>query len=196
MEIDALVFDVGDRVTGWGRIVTFGPSLWFDPPSTAGLAELSSHPRRRSRYAVRLLHADGSIVGGDTGDDGSRPGWGTVTGIWLGRAGTGGSGRDVIDVVSQSPHPASSPPRPRQDSTPPCVEAGTWGSAQLDRARAQLIKHGDDWTVLSISTGGADEHGRGSLEVRVFRVLPPMVRWAITLPDGLLSIVASLAPAR
>ncbi len=112
MRIDRLVFDVGDRVTGWGWIRESDDGVWFDPPHTVSLV-FTGRPVPMSRYAVRLDGADLGAVATDFGEDGSIPGWATVTGVWRG---------DQIEVEGQSPVPPA--PQRRGPWTrmtrPPC----------------------------------------------------------------------------
>ena len=112
MRIDRLVFEVGDRVTGWGWIRQVDGRVWFDPPHTVSLA-FTGQPPPMSSYAVRLEGADPDATATDFDADGSIPGWATVTGVWRG---------DWIQVETQSPVP---PPwrRRTQEPTltrPPC----------------------------------------------------------------------------
>jgi hypothetical protein len=116
MNIDHLVFDVGDRVTGWGELRQSGGEVWFDPPH--GVARMRTPgPPAISDDAVRLEGADLSVTTSGPRGDGSAALWATVTGVWL---------ENAIRVEEQSPlRPA---PRPRPEHTrPPCpAPDGGW----------------------------------------------------------------------
>jgi hypothetical protein len=100
MDLMPLVFQVGDRVTGWGEIRNDDDGVWFMPVRAVGLMfRADGRPPPRPANAVRLLHHDPSGVATDFGDDGSIPGWAGITGIWLG---------GVIDVLAQTPVPPAS----------------------------------------------------------------------------------------
>lgn len=118
MRIDRLVFEPGDRVTGWGWVREAEGGIWFDPPQAVPL--IFGQPLPLSRDAVRLEGADPGVVATDFGADGSIPGWATVTGIWRG---------DRIAVETQSPVPPASR-RPTAGpwlTRPPCPPpAGGW----------------------------------------------------------------------
>ena len=120
-----MVFDVGDRVTGWGEIRSDDDGVWFDPPHAIPLIGLPPGQRLpRSNNAIRLLDLDadpdlgaqrtGSVSGGR---------WSTVTGIWLGEA---------IRVLSQVPlAPADRYAEPALPdwTVPPCsAPDGGWPS--------------------------------------------------------------------
>jgi hypothetical protein len=112
MDIDHLVFDIGDRVTGWGELRQHGGEVWFDPPH--GLARMKTDgPPAMSDEAVRLEGADLSATTSRPRGDGSTALWATVTGVWLGNA---------IRVEEQSavrPAPWQRPEHTRPPCPPP-----------------------------------------------------------------------------
>lgn len=138
MRIDRLVFGTGDRVTGWGWIRESDGAVWFDPPHTVTLID-AGRPAPMSRYAVRLEGADLGAVATDFADDGSIPGWATITGIWR---------EDRIEVETQSPVPPASARRgPYAELTrPPCPPPpGGWppyDGENLDFDAGDLLRNG------------------------------------------------------
>lgn len=102
MDAMSLVFDVGDRVVGWGRLVADADGEWLDLARTITL-EYRPGPRPRSDRSVRLIGANFSTVPTEFGPNNAIPGSATITGVWVG---------DAIRVEQQSPEgpaPESSP---------------------------------------------------------------------------------------
>ena len=93
MDIDHLVFDVGDRVTGWGELRQHGGEVWFDPPH--GVARMKTDgPSAMSDEAARLEGAELSATTSRPRGDGSTALWATVTGCgWETRSGSRSSPR-------------------------------------------------------------------------------------------------------
>lgn len=110
MRLDRLVFDVGDRVTGWGSVREVDGTTWFDRP---GAVFMIFGPIPLSKDAVRLEGTGTGTAGTDFGDDGSMEGWATVTGTWWGD-------RITLETLSPVP-PAEHGPRSGPSWTrPPC----------------------------------------------------------------------------
>lgn len=108
-----MVFDVGDRVTGWRRMVVDADGEWLDLARVATL-EWSDRPRPRSRHSVRLIGADFDALPAEFGPNNAIPGCATITGIWL---------EDAIEVQSQSPARPTRRAVPEW-TTPPCPRPG------------------------------------------------------------------------
>jgi hypothetical protein len=105
----AMVFDIGDLITGWGRVVVDSEGEWLDLAHVVTLPWFG-RPRPRSRYSVRLVGVDLSAVPTEFGPGSVIPDHITVIGAW----------RDgVIEVASQSPDRPPSRVDPDR-STPPC----------------------------------------------------------------------------
>lgn len=156
-----MVFDLGDSVTGWGRLVVDADGPWLDLARVSNL-EWSDppRPRRRSRLSVRLVGADVEAVATGFGPDNAVPGCGTVCGVWRG---------DVIEVRSQSP--AGPPPRATPEwTTPPCPPpVGGWShSAPADNLDLDL---GD------LQTSGA------AVAVTIFRPGPTQAVLVVAAAD-------------
>ena len=79
-----MVFDVGDCVTGWGRMIADADGEWLDLARAMTL-EWSDRPRPRSHHSVRLIGADFDAVPTEFGPNNAIPGTATISGIWLGR---------------------------------------------------------------------------------------------------------------
>lgn len=78
MDLRSLLFDVGDRVSGWSEIRHDEGGVWSDPPhpvSLTGMPRGRRHPR--SVHAVRLLDADPLVVATELNEDGPSR-WATV----------------------------------------------------------------------------------------------------------------------
>jgi hypothetical protein len=131
MNLDVLVFDVGDQITGWGRLMADDDGQWLDLASAIPLPLFDPpRPLPRSHNSVRLIGADLDAVPIEFGPDRVIAGRATVTGIWLG---------DAIEVRSQSPTfpPPSAMPNwtdPVPDWTnPPCpAPSGGWPRGEMD----------------------------------------------------------------
>lgn len=114
-----MIFDIGDRITGWGEIKADDDGVWFDPPHAIPLIGLPpGRPLPRSSNAIRLLDHDPS--GQDTAVTDSRGGrnWSKITGIWVG---------DAIRILAYVPTSPSDryPQREVRDWTvPPCPTPG------------------------------------------------------------------------
>ena len=111
-----MVFETGDLVVGWGRLVVDADGVWLDFARSMPLC-WPSRDDGRSAHSVRLVGADVVKAPKEFGPDGAIPGCVTITGIWR---------DDVIEVRDQSP----AGPRRRPDpdlTTPPCPPpAGGW----------------------------------------------------------------------
>ena len=122
MDARRLVFEVGDRVTGWGRMVTDADGVWLDLARVIALGTVEDS-RPRSNQSVRLIGADAVQAAALSDIDPASPI--TVTGVWLG---------DAIEVESQS---RAAPPSARVDrkwTTPPCPPpTGGWPRAERDQ---------------------------------------------------------------
>jgi hypothetical protein len=105
-----MVFQVGDLITGWGRVVVDDEGHWLDLGRVTGLG-YNGLRRPRSAKAVRLFGANLSAVPTEFGPDNAIPGAVTVTGIWLG---------DAICVRDQSPEGPERETHP-DCSAPPCA---------------------------------------------------------------------------
>ena len=55
VDVRAMVFDVGDLITGWGRLVVDSDGEWLDLALTDNLMWFGDRPRPRSHYSVRLV---------------------------------------------------------------------------------------------------------------------------------------------
>jgi hypothetical protein len=107
----SMVFEVGDRVTGWGRLVADAEGEWLDLARVDSLV-WSARPRPRSHRAVRL-------IGARFGPNSTA----TVTGVWLG---------DAIQVQDQSPDGPAAPVHVEW-TTPPCpAPDGGWPRGKPD----------------------------------------------------------------
>jgi hypothetical protein len=122
MSARSMVFEVDDRITGWGRLVADADGEWLDLARFHDLVRRSG-PAPRSARSVRLIGADFDAVPTEFGPENAVPGHATITGIWLGEA---------IEVQSQSP--AGPPPRALPNwTTPPCPPpAGGWPRGTRD----------------------------------------------------------------
>jgi hypothetical protein len=110
-----LVFEPGDQVTGWGRLVADADGQWLDL-TRVHMLERPDRARRSPR-SVRLIGADFHARPTWFGPGNAVPGFATITGIWLG---------DAIEVQSQTPA-GPPPPAPPHWTTPPCPPpAGGW----------------------------------------------------------------------
>jgi hypothetical protein len=124
MDARRFVFDVGDRVTGWGRLVADVDGLWLDLARVIMLEGIEGS-RPRSPQSVRLSGADFDAARAAATPDNLAPWRVTVTGVWLG---------DAIKVWSQS----LSAPAPvwaaREWTTPPCPPpADGWPHGDRDQ---------------------------------------------------------------
>jgi hypothetical protein len=123
VDVRAMVFGVGELVTGWGRLVVDSEGEWLDLAHAVTLISFAGRPRPRSRYSVRLVGADPSAVPTEFAPGNVIPEHVTITGEW----------RDgVIEVLSQSP---DGPPRPvvTELKSPPCSPpVGGWPEGQKD----------------------------------------------------------------
>lgn len=116
MDVRRLVFDYGDRISGWGRLVPDADGEWFDLARVMTL-ESRPGPKPRSSRSVRVIGADFEDVPTAFGANHAVPGMVTLTGVWLG---------DAIEVQSQSPAGPSAA-HPPEWITPPCPPpAGGW----------------------------------------------------------------------
>ena len=132
-----MVFDVGDWVTGWGRMVADADGEWLDLARAMTL-EWSDRPRPRSHHSVRLIGADFDAVPTEFGPNNAIPGTATIGGIWLG---------DAIEVQSQSPAGAPHQAAPEW-TTPPCPPpVGDWPHGEPD--------HNLDFDLGDLQTSGA-----------------------------------------
>lgn len=113
MDVSGLVFDVGDRVTGWGEIRVDRDGVWFDPPHPIDWIALPPGQRLpRSDHAVRLF---GYVPTRNTMTDYSTESeWFVITGVW---------GVDGITLLQHVPiSPTNRHPERQADWTvPPCV---------------------------------------------------------------------------
>jgi hypothetical protein len=122
VDVRAMVFDVGELVTGWGRLVVDSDGEWLDLALTVTLP-WTGRPRPRSRYSVRLVGADPNAVPTEFGPGNVIPGHVTITGEW----------RDgVIEVLSQSPDGPLRPPVPGLKNPPCSPPVGGWPVGQKD----------------------------------------------------------------
>jgi len=108
MEARSLVFDVGDAVSGWGRLVADADGQWLDLARVLTLG-YSPWPRPRSRHSVRLIGA--TAVPTEFGPNNAIPWAATVIGTWLG---------DAIKVEAQRPYEPPQQVRVTDWTTPPC----------------------------------------------------------------------------
>jgi hypothetical protein len=116
-----LVFEIGDRVTGWGRLIADSDGEWLDLARVHTLEY--PDPARRSSRSIRLIGADVDALPTRFGRGNTIPGFATITGIWLG---------DAIEVLSQSPAGPPAVARP-QWTTPPCpAPPGGWPRGDTD----------------------------------------------------------------
>lgn len=82
-----MIFDIGDRVTGWGEIRADDDGVWFDPPHALPLIGLPPGRRLpRSSNAIRLLDHDPGRNNTAVTDSRGRLKWSMITGIWVGDA--------------------------------------------------------------------------------------------------------------
>ncbi|XVU20916.1 hypothetical protein ACQPZJ_26990 [Actinoplanes sp. CA-054009] len=122
MDVRRLVFDVGDRVTGWGQMVADADGVWLDLARFVWLSLAAEGSRPRSRQSVRLVGADAVRAAALPDIDLEWPV--NVSGVWLGEA---------IEVESLS-QAGSAPARvDREWATPPCPPpAGGWPRGERD----------------------------------------------------------------
>jgi hypothetical protein len=144
-----LVFGIGDRVQGWGRVVVDCEGVWLDLARVNDLV-LRTGPKPRSSRSVRLVGDDCAAAPSEFGPNNAIPGHLTVTGIWLG---------DGIKVDGQS---SAGPARAdRFESAIPCPPpAGGW--PVVDPDHAYEVKVGDLQTsgaavTLGWRTAGPDQ---------------------------------------
>lgn len=150
MTAHSLVFGPGDRVTGWGLLVTDDDGVWLD------LAKVVSPvwSALRTDRSVRLYGLDPRGVPTVYGPT-TVPGAVTVTGIWRG---------DAIDVESQSPEVL----RPALLTTP---------APGLDDLLAFLGERADAWRLDDWRTVRGED-GRAVVQVRLLRVTAEIADWA------------------
>jgi hypothetical protein len=248
------VFEPGDLVTGWGRVLSDGDGVWLDLSRVVTLA-LDPGPPRRGRSSVRLFDADLSLVPTEFGPANAIPGTATVTGWWLG---------DAIAVTAISPAGPVNPPQPSWQ-TPPCppppggwphgmngsdyadnltfdegdlqrsgaavtlvtfqpgpdqavlvvaardpdavrawlgpqlpgrlcIVPARWTRRQLDDVRDHAKQRRQKWGV-ELMTERIDDNAQAQIVIAVMRVTADLSAWAATVPDGLLAVEPSLAPA-
>lgn len=125
MDALSLFFDTGDRVTGWGRLVSTPDGAWFDPPLPTRMIFYSGgRPAPRpSRLAVPIIGADIDAVAGRYERDGHIDGSAEVTGEWLGPG---------IRVEEQRVHAEPYSEGPRW-TVPPCPPPPSgWPRGQRD----------------------------------------------------------------
>ena len=161
MDARSLVFDIGDRVTGWGRLVRTPAGAWFNPPlaiTTVGYAN-GRPPPLPSHLAVPIEGADFDAVTDRYERDGHVEGWATVTGEWLDpgirveeQSKRAEPHRDVSSwTVPPCPSPPSGWPRGQMhenlDFDPGDLE--TTGAALT----FVLFRPSDDQTVLVVAAG-------------------------------------------
>ncbi len=135
-----MVFDVGDQVTGWGRMVADEDGQWLDLARVTFLPLFDPpRPVPRSHRSIRLIGADFDAVPTQFGPHHATPDHATITGMWLG---------DAIQVRSQSP--TGPAPRPVPDwTTPPCPPPpGGWPPGETD---ANLDFDGGDLDGVAVS---------------------------------------------
>jgi len=148
VSVDHLLFDAGDRVTGWGELRLRGDEVWLDPPHPV-LCIGTPGPLSMSQYAVRLHGADVSVAVSRPGADGAATRWATVTGVWLGSA---------IRVEEQSPEPPPQRPEPTW-TRPPCPPpVGGWPVRRVE----------GDFDDLEFDLGDLQETG-AAVSVTIFR---------------------------
>ncbi len=142
-----MVFDLGDRVTGWGRFVADADGEWLDLARVVA-ARLTDRPLPRSGHSVRLVGADFDAPLAVVEGSDAIPGRLVVTGTWLG---------DAIEVESWSP--AGPMPWTRANWTnPPCPSpAGGWPrgepNSNLDFQMGDLQTSGLAVTVVIFRPG-------------------------------------------
>src|SRR5690242_18945492 len=84
MDLSGLLFDIGHRVTGRGRLLRDAEGDWLDPNSVVPLSPAGIN--RRSGLAVRLLGVDPATTPAVVDESDPRPSSVVVTGVWLGEA--------------------------------------------------------------------------------------------------------------
>lgn len=76
-----------------------------------------------------------------------------------------------------------------------CIVTSRWTRDELDSVRNRLRDRWDEWAVDTISEP-CDERAQASVHVDVLRVSETLASWTETLPAGLLTVEAALAPVR
>jgi hypothetical protein len=161
VDVRAMVFDVGDLITGWGRLVVDSDGEWLDLALTDNLMWFGDRPRPRSHYSVRLVGADPNAVPKEFGPGNVIPGRVTITGEW----------RDgVIEVVSQSPDGPPRPPEPDRTSPPCPPPVGGWPVGDKDEHIAPDLRN-------LVASGKA-------VRVAIFRPSPYQVVYVVAATDG------------
>jgi hypothetical protein len=114
MDLRGLLFDVGHRVTGRGRLLRDAEGDWLDPNSVV----LSrGGVNCRSGLAVRLLGVDLATTPAVVDESDPRPSSVVVTGVWLG---------DAIQVETLEAHQSTDRKTPEL-TTPPARHRPTAG---------------------------------------------------------------------
>lgn len=76
-----------------------------------------------------------------------------------------------------------------------CIVPSGWTAQSVDRVQADLRRHWADWT-LYVSGRTSSHAGQAVVTAELVRVLPEMVDWAASIPEGLLEVDAWLTPRR
>lgn len=68
-----------------------------------------------------------------------------------------------------------------------CVVPSRWSEAELDAVRAHLTAHWDEWNLYGLGPVNGED-GQACMTAQLTRVLPEIVGWAASLPDGILAL--------
>jgi hypothetical protein len=104
-----------------------------------------------------------------------------------------GPGRLVLVVAAADEEAVERRLRP-QLGAQLCVVRSRWTRVQLDAVTAVLMEKRDSWGIGGFGERG-DDDGQAYVEATPFRVTADMAAWAASLPDGLLHVCPTLAPA-
>ena len=99
----------------------------------------------------------------------------------------------VLVVASNEPERTEAQLRPQLGARL-CIVPSRWSRQQLDAVRSDLHDQWREWR-LDLMFGHHDDRAQASVRVELMWITAELADWADSLPDGLLTLVPSLAPA-